>query len=103
MCALPVPVAEDVAVLLIDPAMAARVHRIALDLPDRQSLLVHVGQDAARRFAVEADARSDPVPPPFFFIEIDEGLAVSVQPTPLPLIGGPAAPESPPVQSTELL
>src|SRR5512145_845975 len=35
---------------------------VAFDLPHLERLLVHVGQDAARRFAVEADARDDPVP-----------------------------------------
>jgi hypothetical protein len=40
--------------------------------------------------------------PPFFLMEMDEGLAVSVQPTPVPLIGGPAVPLLA-VQSTVLL
>jgi hypothetical protein len=41
--------------------------------------------------------------PPFFRIAIDEGLAVSVQPMPLPLMGGPAVPPPLPLQSTVLL
>jgi hypothetical protein len=43
--------------------------------------------------------------PPAFLIDIDDGLAVSVQPpAPVPLIGGPAAPElGSTVQSAELL
>ena len=49
------------------PAAAARVERVALDFPDRQVLLVDVSEDAARRLAVEADARDDPVAPPVFF------------------------------------
>ena len=48
-------------------AAAARVHRIALDLPDRQLLLVDVCEDSARRLAVEADARDDPVVTAIFF------------------------------------
>src|SRR6185503_10700854 len=45
-------------------AAAARVQRVALDLADAQVLLVDVGEDAARRLAVEADAGNDPVAPP---------------------------------------
>ena len=44
-------------------AAAARVQRIAFDLADGQLLLVDVGEDAAGRLAVEADARNDPVVP----------------------------------------
>src|SRR5262249_5081738 len=40
---------------------AARVDRIPLDLSDGQPLLVDVRENAARRLAVEADARNDPV------------------------------------------
>jgi len=40
--------------------------------------------------------------PPLFLTEMDEGFAVSVQPTPLPLIGGPAVPLLS-LQSTVLL
>src|SRR6185503_954200 len=45
-------------------AAAAGVHGIAFDLPDVERVLVDVGDDAARRFAVEADARNDPVAAP---------------------------------------
>ena len=45
-------------------AAAAGVQRVALDLADVERLLVDVGEDAAGRFAVEADARDDPVAPP---------------------------------------
>jgi hypothetical protein len=33
-----------------------------------------------------------PVPPPFFFMEKDDGVPVSVQLAPVPVIGGPAVP-----------
>ena len=36
---------------------AARVHRVAFDLADRQVVLVDVGEEAAGRLAVEADGR----------------------------------------------
>ena len=45
-------------------AAAARMHRVAFDLADVQRLLVDVREDAARRLAVEADARNDPVAAP---------------------------------------
>ena len=45
-----------------------------------------------------------PVVPPFFFIEIDEGFAVTVQPPePLPTIGGGGVPPPLPPQSAVLL
>ena len=40
---------------------AAGMRRVALDLADGEALLVDVGEDAARRLAVETDARNDPV------------------------------------------
>src|SRR5690606_1625719 len=43
------------------PSAAARMHRVAFDLPDVERLLVDVGEDAAGGLAVEADARDDPV------------------------------------------
>ena len=43
---------------------AARMHRVAFDLADVHLLLVDVGEDAARRLAVEADGRNDPVVAP---------------------------------------
>ena len=43
---------------------AARMHRVAFDLADVHLLLVDVGEDAARRLAVEADGGNDPVVPP---------------------------------------
>src|SRR5207244_6195417 len=46
---------------------AAGMDRIALDLSDGQLFLVDVREDAARRLAVEADARNDPVVPLVFF------------------------------------
>src|SRR5262245_36292153 len=42
-------------------AAAARMHGVAFDLADLERLLVDVGEDAARRLAVEADAGDDPV------------------------------------------
>src|SRR6185312_1477992 len=45
-------------------AAAARVHRVAFHLADVELFLVHVGEEAARRLAVEADRRDDPVVPP---------------------------------------
>ena len=42
-------------------AAAAGMQRVAFDLADVERLLVDVGEDAARRLAVEADARNDPV------------------------------------------
>src|SRR5207249_3244609 len=45
---------------------AAGMERVAFDLPNVQRLLVDVGEDAARGFAVEADARNDPVMAPIF-------------------------------------
>src|SRR5207245_3487671 len=44
-------------------AAAAGMERIAFDLANRQLFFVDVRQDAAGRFAVEADARNDPVVP----------------------------------------
>src|SRR5690606_32430164 len=46
------------------PSTAAGVHGIPLDLTDVERFLVDVGEDPARRLAVEADARDDPVLPP---------------------------------------
>ena len=44
-----------------------------------------------------------PVPPPFFLIESEDGLAPTVQPPdPVPVIGGPAAPPVPAAQSAAL-
>src|SRR6476646_10657582 len=54
-----------------DDALGARaaarpgVDRVALDLANVEGLLVDVGENAARRLAVEADARNDPVAPAF--------------------------------------
>src|SRR4030095_5429135 len=42
-------------------AAAARVHRVALELLDLQRLLIDVGEQAARRLAVEADRRDERV------------------------------------------
>ena len=58
-------------------AAAARVQRIALDLADLQLLLVHVGEDAARRLAVEAGTRDDPVVLPIF-LRPARGLEIHV-------------------------
>jgi len=44
-----------------------------------------------------------PVPPPFFFIENDEGVPVSVQLFPVPVIGGPGVPPPTEPQSAVLL
>jgi hypothetical protein len=55
----------------------ARMERVALDLADGELFLVDIGQDPARRFAVEADARDNPVVPPILLrparrLEVDE-------------------------------
>jgi hypothetical protein len=44
-------------------AAAAGMERVAFDLANRQRVLVDVGENAARRLAVEANARNDPVAP----------------------------------------
>ena len=44
-----------------------------------------------------------PVPPPFFFMENDDGVPVSVQLVPVPVIGGPGAPPPTVPQSAVLL
>ena len=70
-------------------AAAARMHRIAFDLPDLERLLVDVREDPARRLAVEADARNDPVVLPILLrpalrLEVDEvvplgGIRVTIE------------------------
>src|SRR5205814_2522758 len=59
------------------PPAAAGMDRIALDLSDGQLFLVHVREDPARRLAVEADARNDPVAP-LVFLRPTRGLEVDV-------------------------
>jgi hypothetical protein len=40
------------------------MHGVAFDLADVERLLVDIGEDAARRLAVEANRRDDPIAAP---------------------------------------
>jgi hypothetical protein len=67
-------------------------------------ILILTGEEVVSVPAVFELKTIVPLLPPFFLIEIDEGFTISLQPPePLPVTGGPAAPEVVVSQSKVLL